>query len=109
MELPMTCCLYQWNYRRNKSVSKIIGKPLTLFIMSIIKGIINGKFCRYFPESSGIVHFPIALLIIVLYRQNHRRIEKSSVLFGNFLINVDVRASLHPPRLIPRALKLTTM
>jgi hypothetical protein len=31
------------------------------------------------------IHFPIALLIVVLYRQNHRWIEKSSVLFGGFL------------------------
>jgi hypothetical protein len=41
--------------------------------------------CRYFPESSTTVHFPIALLIVVLYGQNHRQIEKSSVLFGGFL------------------------
>jgi hypothetical protein len=53
--------------------------------MSITMGITNGKFCRYFSESSGTVHFPIALLIIVLYRQNHRRIEKSSMIFGGFL------------------------
>jgi hypothetical protein len=39
----------------------------------------------YFSESSTTVHFPIALLIVVLYGQNHRRIEKSSVLFGGFL------------------------
>ena len=37
------------------------------------------------PESSRTVYFPIALLIVVLYGQNHRRIEKSSVLFGGFL------------------------
>jgi len=42
-----------------------------------------------FPENSGTVHFLIALLIIVLYRQNHRQIEKSSVLFGGFLKNLD--------------------
>jgi len=69
--------------------------------MSITNGIINGKFCRYFSLSSRIAHFSITFLIIVLYRQNHRWIEKSSVLFGDFLINVDVRASLHAPQLIP--------
>jgi hypothetical protein len=53
--------------------------------MSITKKITNGTFRRYFPESFRIVHFPITLLIIVLYRQNHRRIEKSLVLFGDFL------------------------
>jgi len=53
--------------------------------MSITKGITDEKFRRYFPESSRTVHFPIALFIVVLYRQNHRRIEKSSVLFGGFL------------------------
>jgi hypothetical protein len=53
--------------------------------MSIIKGITEGIFRWYFPESSRIVHFSIALLIVVLYGQNHRRIEKSSVLFGGFL------------------------
>jgi hypothetical protein len=53
--------------------------------MSITKGITNGNFRRYFPESSRTVHFPIALLIVVLYGQNQRRIEKSSVLFGGFL------------------------
>jgi hypothetical protein len=42
-------------------------------------------FSRYFPESSKTVHFPIELLIVVLYGQNHRWIEKSSVLFGGFL------------------------
>jgi hypothetical protein len=42
-----------------------------------------------FPESSGTVHFLIALLITLLYRQNHRWIEKSSVLFGGFLKNLD--------------------
>jgi len=53
--------------------------------MSIIKGITDGKFRWYFSESSRTVHFPIALLIVVLYGQNHRRIENSSVLFGGFL------------------------
>jgi hypothetical protein len=53
--------------------------------MSITKGIISGKFRQYFPESSGTVHFPIALLITVLYR----RIENSSVLFGGFLKKFD--------------------
>ena len=63
----------------------LLVKIWTLFIMSITKGITDGQFRRYFPESSRTVHFPIALLIIVLYGQNHRRIEKSSVLFGGFL------------------------
>ena len=67
------------------SIGKFVGKLWTLFIMSITKGITNGIFCRYFPESSRTVHFPITLLIVVLYRQNHWRIEKSSVLFGSFL------------------------
>jgi len=53
--------------------------------MSITKGITNEKFHRYFPESSKTVHFLIALLITVPYRQNHRRIEKLSELFGGFL------------------------
>jgi len=72
-----------------KSIGKFVGKLWTLFIMTITKRITNKKFCQYFPESSGNVHFPIALLITVLYRQNHRRIEKSSVLFGGFLKNFD--------------------
>jgi len=58
--------------------------------MLIIKRITNGKFCRYFSESSEIVHFLIVLLIIFLYRQNHQRIEKSSVLFDGFLKNFDL-------------------
>jgi hypothetical protein len=62
-----------------------VGKLWTLFIMSITKGITNEKFHRYFPESSGTVHFSIVLLITVLYRQNHWWIEKSSVFFGGFL------------------------
>ena len=53
--------------------------------MSITKGITNEIVRRYFPESFKTVHFPIALLIVVLYEQNHRRIEKLSVLFGGFL------------------------
>jgi len=77
----MMCHFYQRNYRRNISV----GKLWTLFIMSITKGITDGNFRRYFPENSRTIHFPIALLIVVLYRQNYRRIEKSSVLFDGFL------------------------
>jgi len=53
--------------------------------MSITKGITNGIFRQYFPKNSKTVHFPIALLIVVLYEQNHRRIEKLLVLFGGFL------------------------
>jgi len=68
-----------------KSVGKFIGKLWTLFIMSITKGITNRIFRQYFPESSRIIHFPIALLIVIIYEQNHRQIEKSSVLFGGFL------------------------
>jgi len=44
---------------------KSVGKMLTLFIMLIIDGITNGKFRRYFLESSGTIHSSIALLIIV--------------------------------------------
>jgi hypothetical protein len=57
--------------------------------MSITKGITDEKFRRYFPKSFGTVHFLITLLITVLYRKNHRRIEKPSVLFGGFLKNLD--------------------
>jgi len=57
--------------------------------MLITKGIIDEMFSRYFTENSGTIHFPIALLIIVLYRQNHRRIKKSLVLFGGFLKNLN--------------------
>jgi len=57
--------------------------------MLITKGIIDGMFRRYFTENSGTIHFPIALLIIVIYRQNHRRIEKSLVLFSGFLKNLN--------------------
>jgi len=53
--------------------------------MLITKGITNGTFRRYFTESSGTIHFSIALLITVFYRQNHRWIKKPSVLFGGFL------------------------
>jgi hypothetical protein len=53
--------------------------------MSITKGITNENFRQYFPESSRTIHFPIALLIVVLYGQTHRQIEKLSVLFGGFL------------------------
>ena len=63
----------------------LLVKIWTLFIMSITKGITDEIVRRYFTESSRTVHFPIALLIVVLYGQNHRRIEKSSVLFGGFL------------------------
>jgi len=49
----------------SNSVGKTVDKLLTLFIMSITKGIINGKFRQYFPESFRTVHFSIALLITV--------------------------------------------
>jgi hypothetical protein len=58
--------------------------------MLITKEITNRTFRRYFIESSGSIHFSIILLITVLYRQNHRRIEKSLVIFGVskiFLLN----------------------
>jgi len=61
----MTCYFYQ---------RKFVGKLWTLFIMSITKGITDGIFHRYFPESSRTIHFSIALLIIVLYRQCHNPI-----------------------------------
>jgi len=63
--------------------------------MSITKRIINGKFRQYFLESSGIVHFPIALLIIIFYKQNHQRIEKSSVFFDGFLKIFDLIENLN--------------
>jgi hypothetical protein len=53
--------------------------------MSITKKIIDGKFRQYFSKSSRTVHFSIVLLIIILYKQNHQRIEKSSMLFDEFL------------------------
>jgi hypothetical protein len=81
----MTCHFYHGIY----SVGKFVGKLWTLFIMSITKGIADEIFRRYFPESSRTVHFPIALLIVVLYRQNHQRIEKSSVLFGGFMKKIN--------------------
>jgi hypothetical protein len=59
--------------------------------MLITKRITDGTFRWYFTESSGTIHFPIALLIIVLYKQNHRRIEKSSMLFGGFLKRIQVQ------------------
>jgi hypothetical protein len=49
------------------------------------KGNNQQKIQSVFSESTGTIHFIIALLIIVLYRQKYRRIEKSSVLFGEFL------------------------
>jgi hypothetical protein len=58
---------------------------MTLFIMSITKGITNGTFRRYFPNSSRTVHFLIKVLIIVFHKRNHRWIEKSLVLFDGFL------------------------
>ena len=64
---------------------KSVGKLWTLFIMSITKWITDGIFRQNFPKCSRTVHLPIALLIVVLYGQNQRRIEKSSVLFGSFL------------------------
>jgi len=56
--------------------------------MSVIKKITNEKFRWYFSKSSKTIHFRIAMLIIVLYRQNHRRIENLSMLFGGFLENL---------------------
>jgi len=59
----MTCHFY----RRNFTVKSLV----TLFIMLITKRITDGIFRRYFTESSRTIHFPIALLITVLYRKNH--------------------------------------
>jgi hypothetical protein len=56
----------------SNSVRKIIGKLSILFIMLIIKEITDGTFCWYFTESFETIHFPIALLITVFYRQNHQ-------------------------------------
>jgi hypothetical protein len=72
-------------FNNGNSVKKIVGKLSTLFIMLITKGITDRTFRWYFIESSRTIYFPITLLITVLYRQNHRRIEKSSMLFGGFL------------------------
>jgi len=51
----MTCHFYQQNYRRNfssvNSLDNYVGKLWILFIMSITKGITDGIFRRYFPES----------------------------------------------------------
>jgi hypothetical protein len=47
----MTCHFYQRNYRRKILSVNSVGKLWTLFIMSITKGITNGIFRRYFPES----------------------------------------------------------
>jgi hypothetical protein len=51
----MTCHFYQRNYRWNfpsvNSLGNSVGKLWTLFIMSITKGITDGIFRRYFPES----------------------------------------------------------
>jgi hypothetical protein len=67
----MTCHFYQRNYQQRissvKSIGKFVGKLWTLFIMSIIKGIIDEIFRRYFSESSKTVHFLTAVLIVVLY------------------------------------------
>jgi hypothetical protein len=49
------------------------------------KGNHQQKIQSVFSESTGTIHFIIALLIIVLYRRKYRRIEKSSMLFGKFL------------------------
>jgi hypothetical protein len=57
----------------------------TLFIISITKGITDEQNSSVFSRELRIVHFPIALLIVVLYGQNHRWNEKLSVLFGSFL------------------------
>jgi len=73
----------------SNSVRKIIGKLSILFIMLIIKEITDGTFRWYFTESFETIHFPIALLITVFYRQNHQQIEKLLVLFDGFLKNLN--------------------
>ena len=50
---------------------------------------------------------PINLIIIEISKEKHR--DEHHVLFFFFFIIVGVRASLRAPRLISRALKLTTM
>jgi hypothetical protein len=47
----MTCHFYPRNYRRNFPSVNSLGKLWTLFIMTITKGITDGIFRRYFPES----------------------------------------------------------
>ena len=89
----ITCCQhhyqkidkYKRKYRGNIFVNNFprdftdgnipsVKSLVKLFIMSITKGITDGIFRRYFLESSITIHFPIALLSVVLYGQNHRRI-----------------------------------
>jgi len=53
--------------------------------MLITNGITNGIFRQYFSKNSETVYFSIVLLITVFYRKNHLYIEKSSILFGEFL------------------------
>jgi len=71
----MTCHfyrrIYRRNYRRNyrrkyslgNSVSKFVGKLWTLFIMLITKGITDGKFRRYFPESKSPTDWKVVSVI----------------------------------------------
>ena len=76
------------------SIRKIIGK---LFIMLITKRITDGTIRRYFSESSGTIHFPIALLITVLYRKNHRRIENCQwylAVSENFWLNSNFKLNI---------------
>jgi len=63
--------------------------------MSFTNEFTDRIFCRYFPESSKTIHFPIVLLIVVLYGQNHRRIKKSSVLFGGFSEKIQLIQNFH--------------
>jgi hypothetical protein len=53
--------------------------------MLITNGITDRIFRQYFSKNSGTVYFSIALLSTVFYRWNHLQIEKSSILFGEFL------------------------
>jgi hypothetical protein len=67
------------------SVGKSIGKLIYTIHHVNYKGNHQRTKSVGIFQSSRTVHFPIALLIVVLYGQNHRRNEKSSVLFGGFL------------------------
>jgi len=47
----MTCHFFRQNFPSVNSVGNSVGKLWTLFLMTITKGIIDGIFRQYFPES----------------------------------------------------------
>jgi hypothetical protein len=77
--------------------------------MSITKGITNEKFHRYFSESSRTVHFLIALLITVLYRQNHQQIKACNFFLRTFSVSKSIRNNIFLlPTDLPTDKKLPT-